>query len=123
MGILSNSAFSRSWMIRLSESFSEVSLPYANEIVLEKTVQIIRTEKFLKVEDIRFSLDSISEKKDVTIINASHILGMGFTIKLVSVSEYETKFQILICDNEMRRKSDLEDAMIRHIKSSLNYKN
>jgi hypothetical protein len=123
MGILSNSAFSRSWMIRLSESFSEVSLPYANEIVLEKTVQIIRTEKFLKVEDIRFSLDSISEKKGVTIINASHILGMGFTIKLVSVSEYETKFQILICDNEMRRKSDLEDAMIRHIKSSLNYKN
>jgi hypothetical protein len=123
MGILSNSAFSRSWMIRLSESFSEVSLPYANEIVLEKTVQIIRTEKFLKVEDIRFSLDSISEKKGITTINASHILGMGFTIRLVSVSEYETKFQILICDNEMNRKNDLEDSMIRHIKSSLNHKN
>lgn len=123
MGIISNSAFSRSWMIRLSESFSEVDLPYANEIVLEKTVQIIRSEQFLKLEDIRFSLDSIIEKKDFTILNASHILGMGFTIKLLKTSEYETKFQILICDRELKRRDDLENLMIRHIKTNLSYKN
>lgn len=123
MGILSNSAFSRSWMIRLSESFSEVTLPFANEIVLEKTLQIIRSENFLKISDIRFSLDSITEKKGHTAINASHILGFGFTIKLVHISEYESKFQIIICDQMMRRRNDLEDLMIKHLRLSLNFKN
>jgi hypothetical protein len=119
MGILSNSAFSRSWMIRLSESFSETSLAYASEIVLEKTLQIIRSGSFLKIDDIRFSLDSVIEKKDFTYINASHILGMGFTIRLHAVSEYETKFQIIICDKHMKRDMPLEKLVIQNIKSQL----
>jgi hypothetical protein len=123
MGILSNSAFSRSWMIRLSESFSEITLPYADEIILEKTVQIIRTEGFLKIEDIRFSLDSVVEKKGAIILHASHILGFGFTINLIATAEYETKFQILICDNEMKRRKDLENQMIVQLKTNLQYRN
>jgi hypothetical protein len=116
MGILSNNAFSRSLMIRLSESFSEINLPYANEISQEKVVQILRTETFLKIDDIRFSLDSIQEKGEKTIINGSHVLGMGFTIRIVPISEYESKIQLIFCDKELNRLEKIEKDFISQLK-------
>ena len=116
MGILSNSAFSRSLMIRLSESFSEINLPYANEIAQEKVVQILRSETFLKIDDIRFSLDSIQEKGDKAIINGSHVLGMGFTIRIVPISEYESKIQLIFCDKELNRLEKIEKDFISQLK-------
>lgn len=116
MGILSNSAFSRSWMIRLSESFTEVDLPYANEIVLEKIMEVIRTESFLKPGDIRFSLDSVNEKGGKTIINGSHVLGMGFTIRIIPKSEYESKVQIVFCDKDLNRLEKTEQEFTLQLK-------
>jgi hypothetical protein len=116
MGILSNSAFSRSWMIRLSESFSEVDLPYAKEIVLEKIIEIIRSEQFLKQNDIRFSLDSVIEKGAKTIIHGSHVLGMGFTIRIVPKSEYESRVQFVFCDKDLSRLVNLESDFFIHLK-------
>lgn len=115
MGILSNSAFSRSWMIRLSESFSEVDLPYANEIVLEKIIEIIRSEPCLKPNDIRFSLDSVSEKRNRTIIHGSHVLGMGFTIRIAQKSEYESNVQLVFCDKDLNRLDNLEKEFSKHL--------
>lgn len=116
MGILSNNAFSRGLMIRLSESFSEINLPYANEISQEKVVQILRTEPFLKIDDIRFSLDSIQEKGGKTTINGSHVLGMGFTIRIVPISEYESRIQLIFCDKELNRLEKIERDFISQLK-------
>jgi hypothetical protein len=116
MGILSNSAFSRSWMIRLSESFKEVDLPFASEIVLEKIVDIIRTESSLKISDIRFSLDSIIEKNYKTTVHGSHILGMGFTIRIVRISEYECKVLLMFCDKDLKRIEDIEKEFVALLK-------
>lgn len=116
MGILSNSAFSRSWMIRLSESFNEIDLPYASEIVLEKVLDIIRTEPTLKIGDIRFSLDSIIEKGNKTTVNGSHILGMGFTIRIVPISEYMCKVLFIFCDKDLKRIDNVESAFESQLK-------
>jgi hypothetical protein len=103
-------------MIRFSESFKEVDLPFASEIVLEKIVDIIRTESSLKISDIRFSLDSITEKGGKTTVHGSHVLGMGFTIRIVPISEYECKVLLIFCDKELKRIEKVEKEFVSQLK-------
>lgn len=119
MGILSNSAFSRSLVIRWSDSFLSHELSYAAEIIVEHAAHVIRTSDNLKIKDVRFSLDKISETPRSKIINASHILGYGLTLQLIPISEYSTLVKIYFCDDKLHRKEDLEHRLLDGIKRSL----
>ena len=119
MGILSNSAFSRSLVIRWSDSFLSHELSYAAEIIVEHAAHVIRTSDDLKIKDVRFSLDKVSETSKSKIINASHILGYGLTLKLISLSEYSTLVKIYFCDDKLHRKEELERKLLNGILQSL----
>lgn len=119
MGILSNSAFSRSLVIRWSDSFLSKELSYAAEIVVEHTAHVIRTSDDLKIKDVRFTLDKISESSKSIVINASHILGFGLTVQLIALTEYSTLVKIYFCDEKLHRKEDLERRLLEGIQKSL----
>lgn len=119
MGLISNSAFSRSWMIRLTESFSHRDLPFAAELVEEKVVAAIRTAQCLRFNGVRFTLDAMQRKSNMINIHSSHLLGYGMTIQLLKVSEYETSINVLICDLQMERMKDLENEFIEEVKNLL----
>lgn len=121
MGILSNSAFSRSLVIRWSDSFLSKELSYAAEIIVEHTAHVIRTSDDLKIKDVRFTLDKISESSKSTVINASHILGYGLTVQLISLAEYSTLIKIYFCDEKLHRKADLERRLLDGILESLQH--
>lgn len=117
MGLIANNAFSRSWIIRLSESFTSRSYPFAIELIEEKMVSCIRTSSSLKIEGIRFTLDQIQEKENQIKIHASHILGYGMTVRLLKKAEYETEVQIFICEKKLNRVSRLEEAFLSDLKN------
>jgi hypothetical protein len=119
MGLIANSAFSRSWIIRLSESFTSRSYPFAIELIEEKMVSCIRTSPNLKIEGIRFTLDQIQEKENQIKIHASHILGYGLTARLLKKAEYETEVQIFICAKKLSRVKRLEEAFLLDLKNSI----
>lgn len=119
MGLITNSAFSRSWMIRLTESFTHSDLPFAIELVEEKVVAAIRSASCLRFDGVRFTLDSINRRGTLVNIHSSHLLGYGITIKLVKKTEYETSLNILICNAQMERQKELEKELISEIKSLL----
>ncbi len=121
MGILANTAFSRKLLIRFSEAYSERAFPYAMEYMEEKLMYIIRTAMNLRVENMKFTLDSIQNRANETVIDASHILGFGMTIKLRKKSEYETDVQVIVCDKNLHRKVILEKILIDNLVESLKH--
>lgn len=119
MGILANTAFSRGLLIRFSEAYTEKAFPYAKEYMEEKVMYIIRTATNLRIENMKFTLDSIQNRSNQTIINASHILGSGMTIRLLKKSEYETDIQVIVCDKNLHRKVMMEKIIIDDLIESL----
>lgn len=115
MSILTNNAFSRSLLIRFTEAYSTKTFPYALEYIEEKLVYVIRNAEGLRIDNIKFSLDKVQTKSNHSIINASHILGAGATIKLIKRSEYETDLQVIFCDKKMIRNAELERILIHEI--------
>lgn len=116
MGLLTNSAFSRSWLIRISESYSHKDLPFAMELVEEKVVCAIRSSKCLRMEGVRFTLDSIHHKDHHSKVHASHILGSGLTVQLIKKSEYETAVNVIICNLRLERLKNLELQFLAELK-------
>lgn len=91
------------------------------EYMEEKLMYIIRTAMNLRVENMKFTLDSIQNRANETVIDASHILGFGMTIKLRKKSEYETDVQVIVCDKNLHRKVILEKILIDNLVESLKH--
>lgn len=119
MGLIANSAFSRSWMIRLSEAYTSMSFPFAIEMVEDKVVSTIRTSPLLRIDGTRFTLEGIHEKENNIKVHANHILGWGITFSLIKKGEYETEIQVIICSHNLKRNVKLEEGLISEIKQLL----
>lgn len=119
MALIANSAFSRSWIIRLSEAYTSRGFPFPIETVEEKIVSIIRSSPILRIEGTRFTLDAIHEKENNIKIHASHILGFGLTINLIKNGEYETDVQIIVCSKNLQRNIKIEESLILELKNNL----
>lgn len=119
MGLIANSAFSRSWIIRLSEAYTSMSFPFAFEMVEEKVVSLVRTSQLLRIEGTRFTLEGIQEKENNIKVHANHILGWGLTVSILKKGEYETEVQVIICSNNLRRNIKMEESLVSELKLHL----
>jgi hypothetical protein len=119
MGLLANSAFSRSLIIRLSEAYSHRSYPFAIELMEEKVIAGIRNSAYLRISGIRLTLDNVVHREHEIKIHASNILGFGLTARLVKKAEYETEVQIIVCDKKLERIPILEKEFLNEVKEAL----